>query len=265
MEELIKVKYDKIEQILEKYKKNGFVIIDTKDLNIENKILYLAEKFNLGNISNTKQNMQYYSEKILDNGLNIITNAEEYKSKNEHEAFQSCNYQGLHVDGTFQPIGTIKTVFLECINPAKEGGESIVCQTKNIIIHLKNIGYNISPLLDKNAFRRVSRYKDNDSEYTDCVLKYDEEINDYIIRYSQDSSADWITGFEKVKGLENIINKIFELSKESSDFYYTFKLEKGDILLLNNEHVTHGRKSFIDEENNLRKMIRGCYKKRIED
>lgn len=263
MDELTKISFKNIEYILKKYKENGFVIIDTKDLNIENKILYLAEKFNLGTISNTKQNIQYYSEKILDNGLNVITSAEEYKSKNEHEAFQSCNYQGLHVDGTFQPIGTIKTVFLECVNPAKEGGESIVCQTKNIIIHLKNKGYDINPLFDKNAFRRVSRYKDNDSEYTDCVLKYEEEINDYIIRYSQDSSADWISGFKKVKGLENIINKIFELSTEESNFYYTFKLEKGDILLLNNEQVTHGRKSFVDEKNNLRKMIRGCYKKRI--
>ncbi len=264
MEELKKINFKEVEDILKNYKKHGFVIINTKDLNIENKILYLAEIFNLGLITNTEQNKKYYSEKILNNGLNVITNEETYKLKNEHEAFQSCNYQGLHVDGTFQPIGTVKTVFLECINPAKEGGESIVCKTKEIINYLEKKGEDISPLLDKKAFRRVSRYKDNNSEYTDAVLKYEEEINDYVIRYSQDSSADWITGFNKVKGLENIINQIFDLSKEGSSFFYSFKLEKGDILLLNNEQVTHGRKAFKDEENNLRKMIRGCYRKRLD-
>ena len=42
----------------------------------------------------------------------------------------------------------------------------------------------------------------------------------------------------------------------SKKFSVNFKLGKGDLLILNNNHVAHGRTKFALEKNNRRRLIR---------
>ena len=67
-----------------------------------------------------------------------------------------------------------------------------------------------------------------------------------------------VTKLKKKKYLKKKIEALNYLDKilENKKFKYTYKLNKGDYVILNNNVIAHGRSSFKIEKNNPRELVR---------
>jgi len=261
--EMDRVSFFDKNKITELVKKQGFVIVNCKGSTreFEHKVLEMSDLLSLGEVNNSQYNKHYFSEKISkDYGLNIIGTQKEYKSSIYHKAFESKEGQDLHVDGTFSEIGYVRLMMLYCKNPAIKGGETNLFNVLGAINDIKDSGISIEPLFQKNALRRVSKYEGVIAEHTDCIIKFDQSLGRYIVRFADDITCEWDECCKNVNGLSLLLNELRERAYNKGAFKLTFKLEKDEMLIVDNVSLAHGRNAFIESSDSPRIMVRGTFR-----
>ncbi|RBW46535.1 hypothetical protein DS885_07740 [Psychromonas sp. B3M02] len=240
--------------------RQGFVLIDTSSINGKDKISPVATALNLGNAATTYYNKTYFDYKLTTDNLAVIGDLPNRKGKINHEGFESNNAQGLHVDGTIEPLGSIQTSLLYCKQPAKIGGESIVFNLMGAINDLaKNDLSLIQPLFDPNALKRASTYEGINESHTGPILGYHPETKRLIARFAINITCQWQEGFNKVPGLERTINRLIAMAEEGSPYTAKFQLQSETLLVMDNSRICHGRAAYTDCPTKPRTMIRGIY------
>lgn len=168
-----------LNRLINRYEEKGFAIfeIDSGEPNSElirlfSRSLYLGEpyvpiRYTVNNIVN-----------LYEMGINIISthvngraiNQSKKTSQKTNHAFTTTNEQQLHVDGTLEEIGLIKTSVIVCVTPACSGGDTIIFNSVSAFIELAkhDIDAAIS-LLDPQCLKRMDLIHGN--TYTECCIQ----------------------------------------------------------------------------------------------
>lgn len=185
-------------------------------------------------------------------GINRITAYQ--LSVYAHQGFTSNQAQAVHVDGTLQEIGRIKTSIIACVQPSPIGGESILFNSTAAFLSIlrQNRKY-AQALLDDRALTRTDIGRTGRS-YTGPVfsLRYDE----IFTRFSLDNTCTW--NVDEVPFLEEA-KAALEKMLLNRQFALSHKLEENEILILLNSKISHGRNKFIDTSESQRLLLRALF------
>lgn len=162
----------------------------------------------------------------------------------------------IHSDGP-QHIIPPKYIIMACEQNSLSGGDTVLVDAKKIYQHLKIKKPKILKILNKKILfeRRGFNFKNNNVFFKPV---FDVKKNFFIFRYLRDYIE---KGYEiKKKELPKNLKKAFdELDKllANKKFIKKIKLKRGDLILLNNHILAHGRTTFkIDKKTNTRKLYR---------
>jgi hypothetical protein len=157
---------------------------------------------------------------------------------------------GFHTDSTAKNY-LPDIVGLLCLQPALQGGESLITNAANLLNHLYSVYPEYVDLLERPLYRDV--ITPGTTQNTDAVrandiplFQFDKE-DGVIFRYMRY----WIeSALEKLQeptpiGLTETLNAVdafFSLPENT----LCFKMNRGDILFVNNRFLCHNRTAFTD-------------------
>ena len=221
------------ECLFNKLNQHGFSIVSPqKLLNVQEVTLLLDKLF-------TSRMIQ---SKIIDDFHTIITPV-----ANSKRILHSDKAQALHVDcgdNNVQP----EIVILYCLDAAKSGGENLIVSVNDIINHLNTLSLSasqVAALYDKKAIT----YERGSSTITSSIMHKDKNDNSCISMMY----ADRIRCKSSLH--ESLFKTVLEFAHKEEN-QIKIKLSDGDILIIKNHKVLHGRSRFIGH----RKMVRIWYK-----
>ncbi|CED60458.1 Taurine catabolism dioxygenase TauD/TfdA [Moritella viscosa] len=246
----------------ELFYRQGFVVVDGNTLEKQDKLVELASILQLDEPYVSNYNKKYFPNKTTEKNVAAIGYNLDRKDDYSHPVFEESKSLGQHVDGTFSPLGEVKTTLLLCLCKANQGGETTLFNGFGAIKYIESKDPTLSnSLKDKNALRRRSAFDGIDEECVDCVFGYDPVYEREIIRLAFDASADWEFGFERVVNLQQAVTQLKSLYDAEGEYYLCFPLGEGDIIVMDNTRITHGRTSFTCDIQNPRLMIRSIHKR----
>lgn len=156
---------------------------------------------------------------------------------------------GLHTDGSYDKDPP-KIVIHQCVVPSTEGGETLLASFKHIYRHIIN-DESLTRLLScpSNTFI-ISRKNRTHTRSVFCGCDKQGRIEGAFRSDRLQKSAEV---FFTSDGFKNAFRKLDDIIHDKENFL-TFKLQKFDILVLDNTSVLHGRNEF--ENNSLRTIHR---------
>lgn len=236
-------------------KKNYFLIIKNFERNkkkLEEKIK-LFEKFTTLLIQNDK-------------GTKIVKVSPKKKllSKFKYNVKKKLRYHqtnlggSIHSDGP-QHVRPPSYVIMACSEQAEAGGESIITYANKIYKDLKDQNKKILNVLETNIIFERRGFSKIQKTFSKPI--FINKKNNISFRYLRDYIE---SGYRiKKKKMSDIqiqaINKLDSmLSKKKYQIRY--KLEKGDLILLNNNLLAHGRTTFKVNKDSNRTLLRAWIK-----
>ncbi len=160
-----------------------------------------------------------------------------------------------HTDGYYNSLDKqIKGMVLYCVQPAKDGGESLFYDHERLFFELyKENPLFIKVLFDMNVLT-IPENKTTKGHYrasqSGPVFLLNANKDGYSMRYSARSrNIEWGKTLNTSKGstLEAALLKIKSLLSEKNPYVYKLKLKSGQGVVCNN--VLHNRKAFEDNVN----------------
>lgn len=261
-----------IGEIIHRYEGRGFALFDLNSNNVNLKVnnagfdalTSLGKFFNLGEPHIPVKYKNQDTINLYRGGINIISthlngrpiNCVKDTGQQATHAFTTTKEQELHVDGTTEVIGLIKTSILLCINPAITGGENTIFNSVAAFVELakQDIDAAVS-LLDPRCLRRTNLAHGNSCTGPVFSIK----DGNIITRYSTDITSSWEDGLNSVKHLERAYKYLREMAKPGSPFLLTVKLKSGQGLIIANDKVSHGRRLYRESQNDIRLILRSIF------
>ena len=173
----------------------------------------------------------------------------------ENLRYHETNLGGsLHSDGPQLPVPP-KYVFMCCLNQAKKGGASIIVSMEKIYNHLKRKNSNVLKTLEKEFF--FERRGFGKKIFSKPIFKKNKNI--ILFRYLREYIETAYQKKNKVLDTKrlNALNTLDKLMKKKQ-FQQIDRILQGDLIILNNYVMAHGRSRFSLEHNNKksRRLIR---------
>ena len=223
-------------ELLKSFYEYGFVIIK----NVPTQNNYIVQFANsLGNIRPT--NFGEY--------FNVIS------VPNPNDLAYTSLALSPHTDNPYRkPIPCIQ--LLHCIENEVSGGFSTLVDGFKVATHLKQNNPDYFKILTKIKVKFKFTDKDIVLENKGELIELDEEDNLKQIRFS--TRLDYVPVLEK-----NKLDLYYKARKEISSLYNSerfkieFKLMPGDILMMDNHRLLHGRT--IYDTNEGKRYLQGCY------
>lgn len=173
----------------------------------------------------------------------------------ENLRYHETNLGGsLHSDGP-QLLVPPKYVFMCCLNQSKKGGASIIVSMEKIYNHLKRKNISVLKMLKKNFF--FERRGFGNKIFSKPIFKKNK--NQILFRYLREYIETAYRKKNKVLDTKrlNALNALDILMKKKQ-FQQIDKISQGDLIILNNNVMAHGRTRFSLEKNKTksRRLIR---------
>jgi alpha-ketoglutarate-dependent taurine dioxygenase len=231
-------------------KNPGFVLIRADGQFSDNELrkLYAYLSRSIGNL-----NGRYgYFFDVVDHGLDFTTSAIPV-SKTKAST-------GYHTDSTAKDY-VPDVVGLLCLYPGNKGGESLLTNSANAYEMLKKRFPECINELEQPVIRDVitpGSENNVDSIKGNAFPIYRNENNDFLFRYMRYwiESAHSKTGIPISSRLVQGMNAIDDFFSKTENIVQ-FKMQRGDILFLNNRFLCHNRTAFEDDPaSGKRTMVR---------
>ena len=223
-------------ELLKSFYKYGFVIIKNAPVQY-NYIVKFANK--IGSIRQTNFG-KYFNVKSVPNPNDL--------------AYTSLALSP-HTDNPYRkPVPCIQ--LLHCIKNEVSGGFSTLVDGFKVATHLKKNNPNYFKILTKVKVKFKFTDKDVVLENKGELIEIDEQDNFKQIRFS--TRLDYVPILEKKQ-----LDLYYKARKEISDLYNSekfkieFKLIPGDILMMDNHRLLHGRTAY--DTNEGKRFLQGCY------
>lgn len=158
---------------------------------------------------------------------------------------------GFHTDSTSKDYCP-KMVGLLCLQNSEFGGESLLASAEKLWDHLNNNSPNLISELTKPTIRDVITRNEDDTQRSieNNAIPIFEKTSDGIrFRYMRY----WIERAHEKTG-KNIPKDLMNAMDEIDRFFHDqrnvleFKMNRGEMLFINNEKMAHNRKEFQDSE-----------------
>ena len=230
-------------------KKNYFIIKLNNKKNLSKNIDFITSLFG------QKINQNYKKDKTLLVTPNTSLINKFRKIIDDKLRYHQTNKGGsIHTDGP-QHLNTPKFLLMASISNNNKGGETIIVNGKKIFNYINRKKPKISKTLQENFFfeRRGFNFKNNN------ILKKPifENNRVFSMRYLKEYivTAYKILNKNMTKEQISAINFLDKLLY-SKKFQTRFKLNEGEIIIINNKVLAHGRTSFTINESKPRKILR---------
>jgi hypothetical protein len=230
-------------------KKNYFIIKLNNKKNLSKNIDFITSLFG------QKINQNYKKDKTLLVTPNTSLINKFRKIQDDKLRYHQTNKGGsIHTDGP-QHLNTPKFLLMASISNNNKGGETIIVNGKKIFNYINRKKPKISKTLQENFFfeRRGFNFKNNN------ILKKPifENNKVFSMRYLKEYivTAYKILNKNMTKEQISAINFLDKLLY-SKKFQTRFKLNEGEIIIINNKVLAHGRTSFTINESKPRKILR---------
>lgn len=191
-------------------------------------------------------------------GFNVVT-GEPGARMSAHPAFTSRSGLELHTDGTLQTIGEIRTSLLFCLEPAAQGGDTLLFDAVGAFQALEVRDARLArALLDERALWRHATVGDAQQAAVGPVFQRSEQR--LLARYCTTPRERW--AIEDVPGLEQARQALAELSQPDSPYCVQFRPLAGQGVLFANDRLSHGRTPYEDAPGRPRRMLRALFHER---
>ncbi len=186
------------------------------------------------------------------------------KIKNKIDIKKKLRYHQTNVGGSIHTDGPQlekppKYVVMGCVNNSDRGGHSIILDSKKLYQKI-NKDSKLKKSLNKKFYferRGFSGKKILNKQIFTTSKK------NYIFRYLRDYiNAAYDIKNKKIAPIKlQLLNRIDQLMK-NKNLHKRYKLMKGDIIILNNFRLAHGRTDFsLNKKNSQRNLLRMWLKK----
>jgi hypothetical protein len=176
-----------------------------------------------------------------------------------HPAFTTAAGTALHTDGTLERLGDVRTTLLHCHRPSVEGGESHVFDLAAAVDQLLvEDSAAAMTLFDKGVLRRWSTLEGTALSCTDAVAGR-RACGRLTVRYSEQDRDEWLAPPGKERALQRARSWLVERAQPGSPLFTSFSLGPGDLLVLANDRVAHGRGSYRDDPSAPRCLFRALF------
>ncbi len=192
----------------------------------------------------------------------ITPNIKKIKKKKEKKKdiklrYHQTNTGGfIHSDGP-QLNNPPKYVLMGCNKEATRGGYSILSSIEKIFSDLKKNDKKTLSILKQNFLfeKRGFYFKNQSKVHKKPIIEiYNKDLRfRYLRDYMHEAYKIKSTKLSKLQ--INALNKLDKLLSKKAN-QYLYKLCAGDVLLLNNYKLAHGRSAFNINNNNNRSLIR---------
>ena len=150
---------------------------------------------------------------------------------------------------------------MACKRQAKRGGYSILSSIKKILLYLRKHDKETLSILKKEFLfeKRGFYFKNQPKVFKKPIIQFFDK--DFRFRYLRGymQEAYKLKSIELTKAQTKALDKLdLLLSKRQNQ--YRFKLEEGDVLLVNNFKLAHGRSPFNINDVSNRSLIRVWYR-----
>ena len=228
--------------LLKKLKIKNFLIIESEnDSNIQKNIVNISKC--LGNLVSQNKN----GIKLLK--IKPKKNIKTYNDKQKKKIlrYHQTNLGGsIHSDGP-QLDTPPNYVAMACLNQAEKGGSSVLTDTRLIFRYLNNKNKEVLNILKKKFPFEKRGFSKNGKLSNKIIFKPIFELKNRTLRFRY--LRDYIeSGYrsknykitKQIKKSFNVLDSLLEKRR----FIKKFKLNKGDILILDNRYMAHGRTKF---------------------
>ena len=228
--------------LLKKLKIKNFLIIESEnDSNIQKNIVNISKC--LGNLVSQNKN----GIKLLK--IKPKKNIKTYNDKQKKKIlrYHQTNLGGsIHSDGP-QLDTPPNYVAMACLNQAEKGGSSVLTDTRLIFRYLNKKNKEVLNTLKKKFPFEKRGFSKNGKLSNKIIFKPIFELKNRTLRFRY--LRDYIeSGYrsknykitKQIKKSFNVLDSLLEKRR----FIKKFKLNKGDILILDNRYMAHGRTKF---------------------
>ena len=231
-------------------KKNYKVIkLNGSNEKLSKKIILLANL--LG--KSVSQNINDEKYVVIEPNLKLL---KKYKniSNNKIRYHQTNKGGSIHTDGP-QLNNSPNILIMGCIKNATKGGKTILVDSKKLFNKNKNHDQISAEVLKKKfLFERIG-FGGNKKILSKKI--FDINNKKFEFRYLRE----YINSAYKIKKLKIPNNKkkaldLLDVFLEKKELQTKLKLNVGDVILINNKSVAHGRTSFTLSKNKPRKLLR---------
>ena len=234
--------------------KDYFLIIE----DFENNKIKLQKKIKLFEKFTTllKQNEKGVKIVKVSPKKNLILKFKKYLKKNLR--YHQTNLGGsIHSDGP-QLITPPKYIIMACVEQATSGGDSIIAYTNKIYRDLKKNNKKILKTLKEKIIFERRGFKKHSTFLKPIFI---DKNNKLSFRYLKD----YIDSGFKIKNIKKNKSQITALKKldqmlAQKKYQKKYRLNGGDIILLNNKILAHGRTKFKISEDSNRTLLRAWIK-----
>lgn len=253
-----------LEKVLRDLKSQDFSIVDLQSFmgisppidaeKIEQGIRSLAKALVVGDP---------YLPRLYDNSASLDYSISSFNhiggpSRNSnHPAFSSQTELDLHTDGTLNYLGEVRLSVLGCVTEAQHGGESILFRAgalaKQIMSEERDV---LAPFLDQRAMRRHTTIG-LDLKYSEGpILK--QVGHEVFANYCTTPRDEW--RYDVVPGLVEARSAFEAARLDFPNFTFSFLLRSGQVLVMDNARVSHGRLGFTDSAVESRYLLRCLFR-----
>lgn len=239
----------------------GYAVINLgpkRLVNVEEQMLRVARRLGLGQpfIPDLYASRSVYR----DSGMHLI--GATHQKKGIHSAFVGSDAQALHTDGTLQPLGFVNTTMLGCIEGAFEGGDSVLFNALgafwNLLTHDQGAA---SALLWERCLERSATLDPDRPPTVGPAFGFAADRR-LLTRYSRTPGDCYYPAPGRDQELEDALNHLSSLARPGSGFYRELTLSPGQLLILANSRLSHGRLAYRDRAMGpSRLLLRALFKK----
>lgn len=244
--------------VVDRYWNAGFAVIDCAEAPTPKRLLDLACALHLGEVFVPPLYRSGRSGTGA-GGVSTLMAPAQRADYEYHPSFESTGAQRLHVDGTLQPIGAVKTTILLCKTPAMSGGHTILFNALGAFVELLQLDPEAAVALAMpGCLVRQATYKGCADQTAGPAFAVCDGL--LVTRYSVDAPSRWeaVDGIDE-QALERAVAFMEQVSKPHSAYYLEFRLDAGQGLVLANDRITHGRTAYRDGEQARRCMYRALF------
>jgi alpha-ketoglutarate-dependent taurine dioxygenase len=228
-----------MEKSIDILNKNGFVILKTIPEQVDNLLFDLSKYFgDMVEQTPAKGSVTYSIESSRVNSTSTKSNT----------------YQPLHSDGNFKP-NPPKVIALQCIQPSQQGGYSKIVKAADVYNYLDRLSPQVlEKLFDPEA---LTFYRKDRNATELKIIEYKKPIFYDLDNGNMGISMNpMMAKIESSPDIESAFKLISYFTSRPKN-QITFKLERGETLILDNHAVLHARTEFPEDQG--RHLKRGWY------
>ncbi|WP_054565639.1 TauD/TfdA family dioxygenase [Frankia sp. R43] len=201
---------------------------------------------------------QYQGHAYMDDGG--VTRITADATTAGHPAFGQTTSQPLHTDGTLQRIGEIKTTLMLCARPAASGGASQLFNAAGAFAALLNADPAAAAALTAlEVLVRTSNLPDSHGQ-TSIGPAFAIADGRILSRYSVTSTDHYDpAAVASPAALDRALEFLRGTAQPGTSYYTEVTLTAGQVLLLANDTISHGRAPYQDSPAEPRTLYRALF------